>query len=34
LKTVARELAGLSGEMQIDRHDDGEHTYTFDYDLS
>ncbi len=27
------ELAGLRGEMQIDRHPDGEHSYTFDYEL-
>jgi hypothetical protein len=27
------ELRGLSGELRIDRADDGSHTYTFDYDL-
>lgn len=27
------ELAGLRGQMQIDQHPDGKHTYTFDYDL-
>ncbi len=32
--SAAGGLVGLSGEMQIDRHDDGEHTYTFDYELT
>ncbi|WP_165401547.1 DUF3224 domain-containing protein [Herbihabitans rhizosphaerae] len=27
------ELAGLTGELSITRHDDGSHTYSFDYDL-
>lgn len=28
------ELTGLRGEMQIEQHAGGEHTYTFDYDLA
>jgi uncharacterized protein DUF3224 len=28
------ELAGLTGEMAISRHDDGSHSFTFDYELS
>ena len=27
------ELAGVSGELQIDRHEDGSHSYVFDYEL-
>ena len=27
------ELAGISGAATIDRHEDGTHTYTLDYDL-
>ncbi len=32
--SASGELAGLSGQMQIERHPDGEHTYTFDYELT
>jgi hypothetical protein len=27
------ELAGLTGTLKISKHDDGSHTYTFDYEL-
>lgn len=31
--TGTNELAGLSGEFVITRHEDGSHTYTFDYEI-
>jgi Protein of unknown function (DUF3224) len=32
-ETGSGELAGISGEIAINRHDDGSHTYTFEYEL-
>ncbi|SDH90426.1 Protein of unknown function [Actinokineospora alba] len=31
--TGTNELAGLTGEFVITRHEDGSHTYTFDYEV-
>jgi hypothetical protein len=31
--TGSGELAGLSGEIAINRHEDGSHTYTFEYEI-
>ena len=32
--SASGELAGLTGEIAISKHEDGSHTYTFDYELS
>jgi hypothetical protein len=31
--SATEELHGLTGQLKIDRSDDGSHTYTFDYEL-